>query len=278
MKISVITISLNTADTIERTLRSVQIQNYHDYEYIVVDGGSTDGTVDIIRRYEKNITRWISEPDGGIYNAMNKAAAMATGDYCLFLNAGDMLVSPHVLTEASDYLDGVHNIVAGREIIFKGNRIVAHYYPPKRLSLDYLVLTTNLRHQSTFAKRDLILEFPFDENLRLVSDWKFWLEVVANGKHRYSYMPIDVSFFDATGRSATMHPVGMKEHGIVYDELFTAEQLASFNRRRHHKDLLGIWRRAVAKVARICRKQQTPRQLRINLREYTNISPMNGLD
>ncbi|RHJ54940.1 glycosyltransferase family 2 protein [Bacteroides sp. AM10-21B] len=98
MKISVVTVCYNAADTIERTMLSVLNQTYHDIEYIIIDGGSTDGTVDIIRKYADKIAYWVSEPDKGIYDAMNKGIKVATGEWINFMNAGDIFCDKNVLT------------------------------------------------------------------------------------------------------------------------------------------------------------------------------------
>ena len=117
MKISVITVSYNAVDVIERTIQSVARQRYDDYEYIIVDGNSNDGTVDVIKRNTDNITKWMSEPDCGIYNAMNKAVRMACGEYCIFMNAGDMFATPLAMKAASLFLDDDFDVVTGRETV-----------------------------------------------------------------------------------------------------------------------------------------------------------------
>lgn len=98
MKISVVTVCYNAADTIEKTMLSVLNQTYHDIEYIIIDGGSTDGTVEIIRKYADRIAYWVSEPDKGIYDAMNKGIKVATGEWINFMNAGDEFYDKNVLT------------------------------------------------------------------------------------------------------------------------------------------------------------------------------------
>ena len=95
-KLSIITINLNNAQGLEKTIKSVVSQTYSDYEYIIIDGASTDGSVDVIQEYRNKITYWVSEPDTGIYNAMNKGILKATGEYCQFLNSGDILVDNNV--------------------------------------------------------------------------------------------------------------------------------------------------------------------------------------
>ena len=93
MKLSIITINYNDAKGLRKTFDSIKNQTCHEFEYIVVDGGSSDGSQSVIEEYEQYISKWVSEPDNGIYNAMNKGAKMSTGDYMLFLNSGDNLFS-----------------------------------------------------------------------------------------------------------------------------------------------------------------------------------------
>ncbi|MDR2910496.1 MAG: glycosyltransferase [Bacteroidales bacterium] len=93
MKLSIITINLNNVAGLQKTIESVVKQTFTDYEYIVIDGGSTDGSADIIKQHANKITYWVSEPDKGIYNAMNKGIRVAKGEYCLFLNSGDWLIN-----------------------------------------------------------------------------------------------------------------------------------------------------------------------------------------
>ena len=116
MKITVITISFNAAARMAQTIKSVIQQDYPSYEYIVVDGASTDGTVGIIRQHEQHITKWVSEPDTGIYQAMNKGVAMATGDYCILMNAGDMFIHENGLSEIAPHVDGDATIVRGNQV------------------------------------------------------------------------------------------------------------------------------------------------------------------
>jgi len=99
-RITVVTVVLNQVETIERTLSSVIEQDYPDLEYLVIDGGSTDGTLDVIRRHKSGITQWISGKDGGPYGAMNKGAAMASGEWVAFMNGGDVYVQPDAISRA----------------------------------------------------------------------------------------------------------------------------------------------------------------------------------
>ena len=210
MKISVITVSYNAVDVIERTIQSVARQRYDDYEYIIVDGNSNDGTVDVIKRNTDNITKWMSEPDCGIYNAMNKAVRMACGEYCIFMNAGDMFATPLAMKAASLFLDDDFDVVTGREISTKSGKVIGYVVPPTEATLSHFY-KTSISHQSSFIKRSLLLECPYDEDLRLVSDWKFWLKTIVLGGKSYRSIDVDISIFNHDGATFNSYGLGKKE-------------------------------------------------------------------
>lgn len=137
MKISVITISYNAASCIESTINSVIAQKYDDFEYIIVDGVSNDGTLDIIQKYDKSISHWISEPDSGIYNAMNKAVRMASGEYCIFMNAGDIFANPLVLKQVSFFLNDNFDYLCGNEISLKDGKVIDYVVAPKCITKSF---------------------------------------------------------------------------------------------------------------------------------------------
>ena len=171
MKISIITVVLNDLEGLKRTAKSVLSQEGADYEYIVLDGGSTDGSWEYIDSLEfRGIKR--KAVDKGIYNAMNNAVVLASGDYCLFLNAGDTFCDKNVLAKAEaivgtcDFYVG-HTYEIGKRTI-KG-------MAPDPLTLDYL-MQTSIYHQSTFIRRELLLKHPYNEQHKVVSDWEFFFE------------------------------------------------------------------------------------------------------
>ncbi len=191
IKISVITVVLNGISKIEQTIKSVIDQSYPDIEYIIVDGGSTDGTVDIIRKYEDHISYWVSEPDEGTYFAMNKGLEKATGDYVYYLNAGDTLI-PEVLKKIAEYLE------LYRADVLYGNIVHKKYGKRIPLPLDAIHWQMPVCHQGVFVKRTVTDRF--DTRYRLAADYKLLYEKYRMGS-KFVYIPIDISYYEAGGLS-----------------------------------------------------------------------------
>lgn len=227
MKITIITVSYNANKSIERTIVSVINQKYKDYEYIIIDGNSQDNTVDIIKHYSHKITHWISEPDKGIYNAMNKAVKIATGDYCIFMNAGDIFINPFVLEQVSSHLNDNKDILVGNEISTKNNKIVDYRKAPKAITFNYL-FTSSLCHQASFIKRSLLMKYPYDEQLRMVSDWKFWIQTLIFGNATYQAVDIDICIFNREGITFTQGQKGEKERLEVLSSLIPDKILRDY--------------------------------------------------
>lgn len=198
MKISVVTVCYNAVGLIEGTIRSVTGQTYPDVEYIVIDGASTDGTTDIIRRYSDRISYWISEPDKGIYDAMNKGIAAASGDYVIFMNAGDRFTDPHVLQSAAPLL-GHHTVVSGQ-----WNRCYSNGNVKNGVQKNLSVFKTEMPicHQATFTRLQYHKEHLFDTSFRLSADYDFFYKAWRRSE---SFLYIDltvVDFLEAEGASA----------------------------------------------------------------------------
>lgn len=184
MKISIITINYNNKLGLERTIKSVIQQSWQDFEYLIIDGGSSDGSVDIIKDYNSRINYWISEKDNGIYNAMNKGIRKAKGEYLLFLNSGDILQGNHSLFDVNQYVKEFDIISFNLQVIGEASNFIKSY--PSKISFSYFLEDT-LPHPATFIKRDSFEKVGFyDENLRIVSDWKWFL--VALFKHNLSHI------------------------------------------------------------------------------------------
>ena len=175
MKYSIITINYNNADGLRRTIESVVSQTYTDYEYLIIDGGSSDGSVNAIKDYEDKISYWVSEKDGGIYNAMNKGVKVAHGEYLIFLNSGDFFYDSDVLKNISKELYN-EDVLVGKVFIYGTNNIISP--PPQRELSMYHLFSGSIPHQGTFIKTTLQKKYPFDEALRISSDWKFFLQTI----------------------------------------------------------------------------------------------------
>jgi glycosyltransferase involved in cell wall biosynthesis len=195
--VTVVTVVYNGASTLEATLRSVIGQTHRNIEYIVVDGGSLDGTVDIIRKYEQHIDCWVSERDEGIYNAMNKGIELSTGDWICFMNAGDQFHSPTTLEHVSLFLDKRFAVVAGavQYIYDADNRRTRHIRP--KFSGFYMEVP---HHQASFIDNTLMKQLKYDESFRIRADLKFMTLLHAKG-HEFRMIEEVICCVDTTGVS-----------------------------------------------------------------------------
>lgn len=199
-KITIITVCLNAEKTIERTIRSVIRQNYENLEYIVIDGGSTDKTLDILKRYNAFISYWISEPDDGIYYAMNKGLNLATGDYINFLNADDCFVGGKTLERVSRFMEtSIADILYGnvQYIGPDGSRRWANPYP-----MDFMYVWMPFNHQTVFMKNGLGRKF--DTNFVSAADFKLFYELFFDNR-KFQYVPYTIAAFSTGGFSADIY-------------------------------------------------------------------------
>lgn len=198
MKISVVTICYNSVSLIEGTLKSVTEQTYPNVEYIVIDGASKDGTTEIIRRYEDRISYWVSEPDKGIYDAMNKGISAATGDYIIFMNAGDVFADRNVLEKIAPLL-GQHTVISGKwqRCYSDGSMKLSSPLPIKALSIEM-----PLCHQSTFTRLSYHKENPFDTSYRFSADYAFFYKAWRKGES-FRYIDDIVAFLLMDGASTS---------------------------------------------------------------------------
>lgn len=188
MKYSIITVNYNNKDGLRKTIESVIHQSFRDFEYIVIDGGSTDGSADVLKEYDAQIDYWVSEPDKGIYNAMNKGIAQAKGEYLNFMNSGDCFYDNQVLQHVADCGYDTDFIV-GRDYHYSEQlqRGHASIQPPRTTMMHFFMAT--LDHQSSFIRRELFNESPYDESQRLVSDWIFYIEKIIGEGRQVQFIP-----------------------------------------------------------------------------------------
>lgn len=223
--LTIITINLNNARGLESTIRSVVTQAYPSIEYIVIDGGSTDGSVDIIKKYADRLSYWVSEPDAGIFNAMNKGIQKATGTYCQFLNSGDCLVEQEVtkkmLKDCRESAIVYGNIVTTE----RGKLKVDKGYEGNSITLLDMYCGT-INHCAAYIRRDLFGKYGlYDETLKIVSDWKFFLISVGLHNESVAYRNVNVAQFDMNGVSNRNPDLMRKEREFVVKDLIDGNTL-----------------------------------------------------
>jgi glycosyltransferase involved in cell wall biosynthesis len=199
MKLSIVTINRNNAKGLQKTIESVLSQIFSEIEYVIIDGGSTDESVQVIKLYASKISYWVSELDTGIYNAMNKGILNSRGEYLLFLNSGDWLVE-NVLNDI-DIESFNEDIVYGNIIVEYENdlRSVSAGCAKKNLTF-YDFYNDTIRHQAAFIKRNLLLEAGlYNENYTIISDWLFFVNTIVYGNAKIKYIDVNISHFDAYG-------------------------------------------------------------------------------
>ncbi|MCW3084102.1 MAG: glycosyltransferase [Bacteroidetes bacterium] len=200
-KVSIITINYNDAAGLEKTIRSVIAQTYTDLEFVVIDGGSTDGSVDVIKKYADKITFWVSEKDKGIFNAQNKGIEKASGEYCLFLNSGDFLVNENVLKNAFSYNYSTA-IIYGDMQIDVGNNQIVHGKMPEKISF-YQMYSDTLWHPVSFIKRELFTKFGnYDETFKMVADYDFFFRAIIMNNVSTQHIPLEISVYNVNGFSS----------------------------------------------------------------------------
>lgn len=206
VKITVVTVCYNSGDTIEKTILSVLDQDYERMEYLIIDGDSIDNTVDIVKRYSSdNKLKLISEPDDGLYDAMNKAAQLATGEYIIFMNSGDIFAKSNVLSQVSPCLDGINELVYGNVIRIKKRGNLLEKYGSKYIPMYLLLQGKMMCHQSIFTKTDIMRAYGFNTNYSITADYDFLMRMVRD-KRKLEYIDVTVSIVDnIDGISSSVH-------------------------------------------------------------------------
>lgn len=196
IEFSIVTVTYNCEDSIENTMQSVFCQTYANYEYIIVDGGSSDRTLEIIRKYQKKLSIFISEKDRGIYDAMNKGARLAKGKWILFLNSGDMLADTSILEKvARRTAKTTSDIIYGDMFLRKNsNLVVREALEPANRHRMYFC------HQSAFTRTRLMQTIPFDLQFKLSGDYCFFKQCYLRG-YRFEHISEPWAIYDVSGIS-----------------------------------------------------------------------------
>lgn len=217
MKFSVITVCFNDHEGIEKTVRSVVEQTCSDYEYIIIDGGSTDGSIDVIEKYRDNIHYWVSEKDNGVYAAMNKAIRAAKGDYCIFMNSGDSFFSNDVL-EKVEHLNLDCNLAVGGASMTRKGKQISLVIPPDNVCIGFW-LYHSVIHQAAFMCTTYLKEKLYDESLKIVADWKYMLSEYVNRRYIYQSIPFTICCFDTSGMSSNEEKRNMEREKVLKEVL-----------------------------------------------------------
>ena len=254
MTLSIISINLNNADGLQKTMKSVMAQSCQDFEYLVIDGGSTDGSVDVIKQYAHmpNL-RWVSEKDSGLYNAMNKGIAMAKGEYLNFLNGGDILMGKDVVKDIMDSIEKYNHpeLVIGKQYFQRGKKLVMTGGIAYGNSTLWGLYRGAYGHQASYIKRELFEKYGiYDESLKIASDWKWFIKVVAFENIKPVFVDIDVALFDMHGISSTNLELTYAERRIVLKEMLPEYVLTDYDnlvsdsilleRLRRHKNVYRL--------------------------------------
>lgn len=233
---TIITVNWNNEKGLEKTIQSVLSQTFADFEYVIVDGASSDGSVEIIRKYAGQFgprLKWVSESDEGIYNAMNKGIGIATGTYLEFLNSGDVLVSKDVLGVVYKSLqtNSFPSILYGNTLKDMSNSSIVRdkCFAGKDMTLLGFYEGT-LNHSPAFIRRTLFEKYGlYDDTLRIVSDWKWYLNAIVFGEEKPVYADIDVTLFDMTGISETNKELAMAERRQVLSQMIPSTILSDYD-------------------------------------------------
>jgi len=198
---SIITINFNNAKGLKKTFESVVCQSYSSLEFIVIDGGSKDGSKEYIESNDNYIDYWVSESDRGIYHAMNKGLNVATGDYCFFLNSGDFFYDKHVLESVAKNINPNSGMVYGLISWEETNQL---WNPKRDLKSFEMAFHTLIPHQATFFKTEMIKKLGgFKEEFRVVSDWALMLNILEK-KYKTQKIDLIISVCENQGVSAKL--------------------------------------------------------------------------
>lgn len=214
-KFSIITVTYNAGKVLEDTIQSVVFQTYRNVEYIIVDGGSKDNTLDVVHKYQERISKVISEPDKGLYDAMNKGIRMATGDYLCFLNAGDELHENETLQKIVHTLKGKEfpDVIYGETAIIDEE---GHFLHMRRLSTPEHLHWKSFKqgmlvcHQAFFARRELALANPYDLQYRFSADFDWCIRIMKQSKDLHNTYLTIIDYLNE-GMTTQNHKASLKE-------------------------------------------------------------------
>lgn len=253
MKFSIITVNYNNREGLIKTINSVINQTCTDYEFIIIDGGSTDGSVEVIRQFRNRIAYWVSEQDNGIYNGMNKGIVKARGTYINFMNSGDIFYNKSVLSTVANEINNA-DIVVGKDYHYDAvNQKGFSSILPSRISMVTFFMET-LPHQGAFIKRVLFDNSPYNEKLSIAADWDFYVKKIVVEKCSVQLISTIVSNREQGGISTTQAIKQKEERDLIIHELIPDGVY------RDYETLAHLDKSTLYKLMNICERKK-PRKL-----------------
>lgn len=227
MKISIITVCKNAENAIGRTMLSVVTQSCfnENIEYVIIDGASTDNMLEIIKQYtDKYPIKWISEPDSGIYNAMNKALKMASGEIIYFLNAGDKLFDEKTISLVlSEFENSNPDFLYTDILLYKNNELQKASIKKFDHADKYFLFRDCICHQASFFKKSVFDKLGrFNEDFKLAADYEMLLKIMADKTLKKEYLPITTAYYDVAGVSSTEEDVVKEERAIIQKRFYSS--------------------------------------------------------
>lgn len=201
MKFSIITINYNNCEGLQKTINSVISQTFTDYEWIIIDGGSSDGSKELIEKYSSHLAYWCSEPDKGVYNAMNKGIDHAIGEYLSFMNSGDTYNNENTLLDVNK-VNITADIAYGDWLRVYPDH-VKYMKAPEKINLSF-IYKNNICHQAMFIKREIHLREKYDERYKIYGDWALWQKMTLENKS-FQYLPHTICRFEAGAGLSDTH-------------------------------------------------------------------------
>jgi glycosyltransferase involved in cell wall biosynthesis len=209
---TIITINFNNLQGLQNTFKSVFNQTFENFQFIVIDGGSNDGSLSLIEQNKEKIAYWISEADSGVYHAMNKGLAKATGKYCIFLNSGDYIYNSNVLEKVSNLIFDNSVLVYG---LIEWENLNQHWNPKRDLKDFEMAFDSLIPHQSCFFRTDIIKKMGgYKEDFKVISDWGLMIEILLN-KYQTQKLDLIISICENQGISSSLVHLIRKER-ILY--------------------------------------------------------------
>lgn len=250
-KVSVITVNRNNAASLEKTIQSVIAQTFADFEYIIIDGNSADGSVDVIRKYADHVSFWCSEPDTGPYDAMNKGVEHAAGEWCIFMNSGDRFADEHVLSNVFSAADASACDVIYGDVIstFSWGELKKVPEP-----IDGIETHMVFCHQSSLVRTALAKELKFDTGYKIAADFNLFRTLYKHGG-RFRYVPVVIAVYNAEdGISSRLVRKREYEYGVIaglehnaawkcrFEIRMFAYSLKNMLKAKTPKSVLGVYR------------------------------------